>query len=129
MSDLWKNSTFMEKHYANLWKNSLKEKNVKKVWKSPLKQINYTDLWNELHLRALEYKGNDTIFINNFGKKIPRFTTGCKCKEHWVKWVKANPPTFGPKYFDWTVRIHNSVNQKLGKPTYTTSEAKAFYQK
>lgn len=84
--------------------------------------------WKELHIRALKIKTNDSYWLKQFAKRIPRYTAGCKCKEHWAKWVKANPPTFGEKYFEWTIKAHNSVNKRLGKKEYTVEEARTFYQ-
>jgi hypothetical protein len=88
------------------------------------------DLWKEIHVRALNFTStNDMDFLTNFAKKIPRFTSGCACREHWLSIVKANPPKFGSngEYFEWTVNTHNLVNIKLGKPTYTVEQAKSFY--
>ena len=86
-----------------------------------------SDLWKELHTRSLSFKYNDDMkYLLEFGMKIPRYTTGCKCKEFWVKWIRENPPTFN-KYFEWTVKAHNAVNKKLNKPEFTVEEAKKFY--
>lgn len=86
------------------------------------------ELWKELHLRALNFEGNNDIeFLKNFSKKIPRFTKGCACNEHWKNLVKQHPPVFGEKYFEWTVTQHNEVNKRLGKPTYTVEEARKLY--
>jgi len=88
------------------------------------------ELWKELHERALTFKGdNDNQFLLDFAKKIPRYTTGCACREHWRNIVRQNPPTFGDKYFEWSVKCHNLVNKKIGKPTYTVEEARKFYEK
>jgi hypothetical protein len=88
------------------------------------------DLWKELHERALNFKGkDDTAFLINFGHRIPRYTKGCACKEHWRVILKENPPKFGEEYFEWSVNMHNLVNKKLGKPTYTVEEARKFYEK
>ncbi len=87
------------------------------------------ELWKELHTRALNFKGsNDMDYLRDFAKRIPK-TEKCRCKEHWTKIVKQNPPKFGPngEYFAWSVHCHNQVSQRLGKPTYTVEEAKAFY--
>jgi len=87
-----------------------------------------SELWKELHTRALKFKGiNDTIYLLNFAKKIPRYTKGCKCKEFWNTWVRENPPTY-KNYFEWTVKAHNAVNKKLGKPLYSVEEARKFYE-
>lgn len=89
-------------------------------------------LWKELHLRALQNTGeNDTKYLVEFSKRIPRFNPGCKCREFWVTYVKRYPPKFGPngEYFTWTVECHNAVNKKLGKPLYSLEEAKELYKK
>lgn len=87
-----------------------------------------SELWKELHLRTLNFKGkDDTEFLKNFAKKIPRYTKGCACNEHWKKLVKQHPPVFGEKYFEWGCFCHNEVNKRLGKPTYTVEEARKLY--
>ena len=91
-----------------------------------------SNLWNELHERALMNNGeDDRAYLANFASRIPRFTTGCKCKEFWTIWYKTNPPVFGPKaeYFVWTVKAHNAVNKKLGKKEYSVEEVLNFYEK
>ena len=88
------------------------------------------NLWKELHERALEYDGdNDMAFLLQFSLRIPQFNEKCRCKEDWMKIVRANPPRFGKngEYFAWTVHCHNEVSKRLGKPTYTVEEAKSFY--
>ena len=88
------------------------------------------DLWAGWHKRALNFKGkDDSPYLREFGQKIPRFTTGCKCKEFWNRWLKQNPPVYGNKYFEYTVKCHNAVNKKLGKPEYTVEQARTFYSK
>ena len=90
-----------------------------------------SDLWKELHKHALANKGQDeTAYLTEFSKKVPRFTTGCRCNEHWVKWVKQNPPKYGPngEFFAWTIKAHNAVSERLGKKTLTVIEARKLYQ-
>lgn len=88
------------------------------------------ELWKELHLRALNFNGKDDVeFLKGFARRIPRFTTGCSCKEHWKLFVQTNPPKFGPEeYFNWTVDAHNFINQKVGKPTFTKEQAREYYK-
>ena len=89
-----------------------------------------SQLWKELHTNAISYTGIDNkSFLNNFGKNIPRYTSGCACNEFWKKWLKANPPVYGDngEYFAWTVKAHNAVNTKLKKPQLTVDEAKKLY--
>ena len=90
------------------------------------------ELWKELHNRALNNKGESDIqYLQTFGHRIPRYTSGCKCKEFWTNWLKQHPPIFDQNggYFKWTVEAHNAVNAKLGKKIYTVEEAKSFYSK
>lgn len=87
-------------------------------------------LWKELHQRALKNQGEDeSHYLHNFASRIPRYVTGCKCKEFYSNWVRTNPATYGKngEFFAWTVKLHNAVNQKLNKPQYTVEQAKKFY--
>lgn len=87
-------------------------------------------LWEELHLRALTFKGvNDGYFIRRWSYKVSQITGGCKCGSFWKRWIKYNPPVYSPpeSYFEWTVKAHNSVNLKLNKPLITVSKAKEIY--
>lgn len=92
-------------------------------------------LWKELHIRALNFekkpldetaKRLERVYLLKFGQRIPRYTTGCRCKEFWDNWYRSNPPTF-EKYFEWTVKTHNAVNKKLGKPEISVDQARQIY--
>ena len=89
-------------------------------------------LWKELHTRALSVESgkDDSSWLRSWAKKIPRFTKGCNCNEHWGKWVRANPPVFKntDTYFAWTVEAHNAVNTRLNKPLVTVEQAKLLYR-
>lgn len=92
------------------------------------------DLWKLLHLRALNFKEeNDLKFLLEFSTKIPKYNSNCACKEHWLNWVRQNPPPFGPnfgeKYFAWTVSGHNAINKLLDKPEYSIESAREYYNK
>lgn len=102
-----------------------------------------TELWIELHERALSDQAHsndlppwvegasDLPWIHKWIQKLPRYTTGCRCNEHWVKWYAVNPPVFTTRelYFEWTVRAHNSVNERLSKPVFTVDEARAYIER
>lgn len=83
-------------------------------------------LWDQLHLRALHHRGgDDTDFLRGFARKIPNYGGGCFCREHWKIFVLANPPPFDPPlYFEWTVKAHNYINEKLGKPIVSVEDAR-----
>lgn len=95
-----------------------------------LKQSRGRMLWSQLHKRAYNHNGtNDSEFIADFGKQIPRFLAGCPCNEFWNKWIQDNPPRYGiDEYFEWTVRTHNAVNAKLGKPAMSFEDARKNMQ-
>jgi hypothetical protein len=89
-----------------------------------------TELWNELHKHAINYVGNnDATYLAGFSGRIPRYTKGCSCQEFWGNWIRANPATFSPasEYFAWTVKAHNAVNKKLGKPEISLEDAIKMY--
>jgi len=93
-----------------------------------------SELWKELHSHALNDYVDSKSELNwlfLWTRKIPRFTTGCKCKENWDKWYKANPPDFTTKesYFAWTVKAHNDINNRLGKPIVSVEDAKKLYRR
>jgi hypothetical protein len=90
-----------------------------------------SELWKQLHIRALNHKeDHDIAFLMNFIRTIPRYTSGCHCKEHFLAWRNNNPVEYGPnyEYFKWTVRAHNAVNEKLGKATMSYEEAFNLYK-
>ena len=89
-------------------------------------------MWSELHQHALNHTtGNDdSIWLKQWSTKIPRYTKGCKCNEHWGKWLAFNKPDFSSaeKYFDWSVKAHNAVNIRLGKQELSSLEVKVLYK-
>lgn len=94
-----------------------------------------SNLWIELHTRALSFKEkDDNMYLNSFVNRIPKYHK-CKCQEFWTAWIKSNPPSYGVnenginKYFEWTVKTHNAVNQKLNKPLISLEDALKLYKK
>lgn len=88
------------------------------------------DLWKELHINALQFKGrNNTAFLFEFRRKLLKITGECGCKNFWDQWTRANPPNYASPeaYFEWTVNVHNAVNTKLNKPTFTVEQARELY--
>lgn len=89
-----------------------------------------SELWKNLHITAIKNNGNNEhIFLQKFGREIPRYTKGCSCNEFWNKWIRDNPPVYGPncEFFAWTVKTHNAVNTKLGKPVMSITDALTLY--
>ena len=90
-----------------------------------------SELWSRLHLRALTLKtADDNVFLKRWEKQIPRYTTGCACKEFWAHWKRANKPCFQPSqsYFAWTVKAHNAVNKKLKRKEWSVEDARAYWK-
>jgi hypothetical protein len=87
-------------------------------------------LWKEIHLRALKWKsGDDTMYLRRITHRLRAISSSCDCVGFYAKWLEDNPPEFGKNfnYFKYTVRLHNAVNKKLGKPTITFATAKKYW--
>jgi hypothetical protein len=89
----------------------------KEVW-GPIK-------WKELHYRGLVKLPMDgeRNWFKAFRKGLP-----CpKCRKHFEAFVRKKPPDFSsrPKFFAWTVAVHNHVNEALGKRRFSINKAKA----
>jgi hypothetical protein len=80
--------------------------------------------WLVLHATAEQYPANPTpqeqqtarSFVYSFASLYP-----CqKCRMHFQKLVRENPPDVGSQaaFSAWVIRIHNLVNIDLGKPTW-----------
>lgn len=71
---------------------------------------------------------NDPAKLANWEDRIPNYE--CKCREGYNQFKAADPPDFiSPMaFFHWSVRIHNAVNQKLGKPELTLGQALTLWR-
>lgn len=79
------------------------------------------ECWNDLHFNV-----NTFDQLVQWIKTIPDF--GCNCSDHVKTYMKEHLPP-EKDLFDWGVGLHNSVNTKLFKPTYTLEQARHAYQK
>jgi hypothetical protein len=79
--------------------------------------------WLFLH----RYRGCDPVFFEMWQYFIP---AQCSCQEDFKAIITIHPPDFSSPeaFFEWGVMIHNEVNIKLGKPTFTLEEAKLLYR-
>jgi hypothetical protein len=89
-----------------------------------------------LHYVALAYpvtptatcQGDYRTFLSALQRVLP-----CqKCRSGFKDWMQANPPTAAlasgrDALFDWTVALHNSVNEKTGKFRYDPRVARRVY--
>jgi len=81
------------------------------------------EIWAAWHRRALAWEGgDDTPWIA--ANVLSRLPCG-ECSKHAKAWLQTNPPQFEAyAYFAWTVRFHNAVNERLGRPVWTPIEAR-----
>jgi hypothetical protein len=93
-------------------------------------------LWISLHLIALGYPDNPSEqekkdyhhFFSNLYKILPCF----KCSEHLVENLKKHPLHASmlidsKSLFTWTVKLHNIVNEQLGKQQMSLDKAFTMY--
>ena len=67
--------------------------------------------WAELHSKC----NPSPEWSDDWLSRIPGY--GCSCRSDFAEIVKANPPDYDD-FFVWSVKVHNTVNAKLGKPTF-----------
>jgi hypothetical protein len=78
------------------------------------------EAWRELHC----YLGNDLNWLAGIWEpQIPKF--GCSCEEFYREIKRLYPPDYSTpeSAFAWGVRLHNRINEKLGKPEFTVQQA------
>jgi hypothetical protein len=75
--------------------------------------------WMPLHYYAVKHwhEWNEQAagwWYSMWAVRLPR---GCNCKENWNEEIKANPVDLSSArgFFEWSWRIHNAVNRRLGK--------------
>ena len=73
--------------------------------------------WEILHTK---------IHTNKEFKRWLSFLPCGSCRNDFDKLLKDNPPDFSSQtnFFEWTVLIHNKVNEKLNKPIVTLEQAR-----
>ena len=94
-----------------------------------------SQLWSSLHYIALGYPSNPStldranykMFFEGLYKVLP-----CnKCATHYQTLMTSMPIDGfldnSEKLFEWTYNVHNSVNNKLGKPEPSLQWARAQY--
>jgi len=87
--------------------------------------------WAELHLYGL--RADDTCipfgdlryWLDAWVASLP--FEGCPCEAHLKEWLALNPPDFGD-FFAWGVRLHNAVNDRIGKPTIDVADARRLWE-
>ena len=87
-----------------------------------------SEQWALLHKRAINHNGsNDTLFLMKWEAGIPNPEGHrCRCKIFYHTWKRSNPPNY-TDYFGWSVRLHNAINAKLGKPIIPLEIARSHW--
>jgi hypothetical protein len=82
--------------------------------------------WAELHLFALRHKPNreDYLWFDEWVQSLP--FNDCPCKSHLDLFVKENPPDW-KDFFAWTIELHNSVNDRIGKKQISVENARILW--
>ncbi|KAH7721307.1 gfer protein [Aphelenchoides avenae] len=83
--------------------------------------------WTFMHSMAADYPDRPTYeqqkdfenFLIFFGRVYPRG----KCRHDYYNWMIEHPPAMASKeaLSEWMCRLHNHVNERLGKPTFDCS--------
>lgn len=94
-------------------------------WRSELDRAG-RKLWVELHAYAKQLPEELTAkdieaakkWLFEWESRIPNYS--CACRNHYEERKKHNQPCFeaGDEFYRWSVRIHDSINQLLGKPAW-----------
>lgn len=86
--------------------------------------------WRALHTFPFSDKWsceNRCKWWKQWNDTIPN--VNCDCRRHWRELVEEFPPVFTSReaFFEWSVKAHNRVNVRLGKPEVSLKEATAMY--
>lgn len=90
-------------------------------------------LWRSLHAVAMGYperpSAADTAAYRRFYADLHAVLPCQTCADHYKAYVSNNPITdrdiaSADALFAWTVRLHNDVNARLGKPVMSLEEAR-----
>jgi hypothetical protein len=84
------------------------------------------NLWYSIHILAMTYipenKGYYAVFFNS----LQHLISCLKCKKEFSRYLRRYPPNFN-NLKQWTVDLHNNVNQRLKKKIYTNEEITNLY--
>lgn len=92
-------------------------------------------VWSAMHYIALGYPDQPThaerTSYETFYNLIPDVLPCTMCRTHFQELLKSDPVEMSAKngttLFNWTVRVHNRVNERLGKPQLSNVDAISKY--
>lgn len=102
---------------------------VDRALKAPVSAITIAGprAWAELHLFALRHDGSrDNYWLDRWVKSLN--FEGCPCEQHLREYLEANPPDWS-NLFDWSIALHNSVNERVFKPTIDATQARELWMR
>ena len=94
-------------------------------------------MWSAIHYTALAYpvepSHQDQVDYRTFFESLQRVLPCKKCRDNMCRHLREKPlsvPLAKGKYclFDWTVTLHNLVNDECGKPPYDPQAARVIYE-
>lgn len=81
--------------------------------------------WAELHLFALRHKGSDSSeWLRDWMASLP--FEDCPCEAHLKEFLEKNPPDFS-RFFEWTIALHNDVNDRIGRSIISVDDARVIW--
>lgn len=94
-------------------------------------------LWSTIHIVCLgapvTLSPNQQTWFVQFFESFPHILPCASCSVHlhevYSRHSVQNHIEGRDSLFEWSVTIHNEVNKLLGKPTWSTDEALAHWQK
>jgi hypothetical protein len=94
-------------------------------------------LWQSLHYIALGFPANpsmtDKMKYKQFFESLCNVIPCAKCCKNYHAHLKELPidrfMSSPDQLFQWTVELHNIVNNDQGKPTWSVDKARAHYEK
>jgi hypothetical protein len=93
-------------------------------------------VWHTIHFMTLQYENEvhhniarsetyNTIvtFINN----LHNLMNCSKCKNKYIDYVKNQPIESATNLFEWSVALHNHVNESLNREIWDVEKARQHY--
>jgi len=84
--------------------------------------------WAELHLCGLRGGSWNAEWWRGWVDALD--FQGCPCEGHFRAFCVIDPPELSdPDFFGWGVRLHNSVNARIGRPILTPIQARELWSR
>ena len=96
--------------------------------KPPRLLLEGSRFWAELHLFALRVNSSNychDFWLQQWILSLP--FDGCPCEQHLKEFLRNNPADWSD-FFAWTIKLHNSVNERIGKDTLSVDKARELWK-